>query len=149
AQEAGRSRIYGGIHYSFDSATGLAVGAEVGGYVVANYLLPHLVKVESAVVNDGSAQRSMVNSITVSFDRVVTFDPGAFSLERQGDGGGEVSVSVAAYVVDGRTVAVLTFSGPGIVGGSLADGTYALTIHADRVRDSQGRTLDGDGDGSA
>ena len=39
-------------------------------------------KVESVVVNDGSAQRSMVKSLTVTFDRVVTFDPGAFALER-------------------------------------------------------------------
>ena len=37
-------------------------------------------RVESVVINDGSAQRSMVNSLTVTFDRVVTFDPGAFSL---------------------------------------------------------------------
>ena len=40
-------------------------------------------QVESVVVNDGSAQRSMVNSLTVTFDRVVTLDPGAFELRRQ------------------------------------------------------------------
>jgi membrane-associated phospholipid phosphatase len=40
AAEAGRSRIYGGIHYAFDSATGLAVGAEVADYVVGGFLKP-------------------------------------------------------------------------------------------------------------
>src|SRR5439155_21695263 len=33
AAEAGRSRIYGGIHYSFDNTTGLAVGAELADHV--------------------------------------------------------------------------------------------------------------------
>jgi membrane-associated phospholipid phosphatase len=40
AAEAGRSRIYGGIHYQFDNLNGQAVGAEVADYVVANVLLP-------------------------------------------------------------------------------------------------------------
>src|SRR5204862_7932311 len=40
AAEAGRSRVYGGIHYSFDSAIGLAVGAELADYVVAGFLRP-------------------------------------------------------------------------------------------------------------
>jgi membrane-associated phospholipid phosphatase len=40
AAEAGRSRIYGGIHYTFDSATGLAVGAQVADYVMGGFLKP-------------------------------------------------------------------------------------------------------------
>jgi uncharacterized protein (TIGR03382 family) len=35
AQEAGMSRIYGGIHWMFDNSAGLASGAEVGRWVVA------------------------------------------------------------------------------------------------------------------
>jgi hypothetical protein len=46
-------------------------------------------------------------------------------------------------------VAALTFAGSEFVGGSLADGSYALTVRADRVHDRWGRELDGDGDGSA
>ena len=103
-------------------------------------------KIESVVVNDGSAQRSMVNSLTVTFDRVVTFDPGAFGLQRQD--GSEVSLNVAASVVGGRTVAVLTFTGSDIIGGSLADGNYTLTIRGDHIRDEVGRELDGDRDGN-
>jgi membrane-associated phospholipid phosphatase len=40
AAEAGRSRIYGGIHYQFDNANGQALGAEVADYVVAGFLKP-------------------------------------------------------------------------------------------------------------
>jgi membrane-associated phospholipid phosphatase len=40
AQEAGRSRVYGGIHYFFDSIAGLTAGAQVADHVVDNYLEP-------------------------------------------------------------------------------------------------------------
>ena len=38
AQEAGMSRIYGGIHYSFDNTAGLGLGTQVGNYVINNEL---------------------------------------------------------------------------------------------------------------
>ena len=38
ADEAGRSRIYGGIHFQFDNAAGLAAGRSLGSYVVGNFL---------------------------------------------------------------------------------------------------------------
>jgi hypothetical protein len=41
-------------------------------------------------------------------------------------------------------VAVLTFTGPGIVASSLADGRYTLTIHRDRVHDNLGQGLSAD-----
>jgi arylsulfatase A-like enzyme len=102
--------------------------------------------IEGVVVNDGSAQRSMVNSLTISFDRVVTLDPGAFSLQHED--GGTVVLDVETSVVAGRTVAVLTFPGSGIIGGSLADGHYTLTIRGDHIRDEEGREVDGDRDGN-
>ncbi len=58
----------------------------------------------------------------------------------------EVGLNVAASVVGGRTVAVLTFTGTDIIGGSLADGNYTLTIRGDRIHDELGRELDGDGE---
>jgi len=88
----------------------------------------------------------MVNSLTISLDRVVNFDPGAFSLV--GEDGSEVGLDVTASVVGGRTIAVLTFTGTDIVGGSLADGDYTLTIHGDHIRDEVGRELDADEDGN-
>lgn len=38
ADEAGMSRIYGGIHYSFDNVAGLASGRALGAYVVQNFM---------------------------------------------------------------------------------------------------------------
>jgi uncharacterized delta-60 repeat protein len=103
--------------------------------------------VQSVLINDGSAQRSMVNSLTVTFGSTVTVDPGAFTLVMHG--GGTVGLSVATSVVSGQTVAVLTFPGSGFIGGSLADGNYTLTVHGDKVHDSLGQALDGDGNGTA
>ena len=38
AEEAGMSRIYGGIHFSFDNTQGIALGAEIGNFVANNAL---------------------------------------------------------------------------------------------------------------
>jgi uncharacterized delta-60 repeat protein len=105
-------------------------------------------RIDSIVINDGSIQRSKVNSITVTFDSLVTIDAGAFELQRHG-----VSTAIGLIVSlaeeNGRTVAVLTFGGRGVIGGSLFDGQYTLTIRGDKIRDALGQQLDGDGDGSA
>jgi hypothetical protein len=105
------------------------------------------VTVESVVLNDGSAQRSMVNRITVTFGGAAVLDPGAIELRRQD--GTPVNFQIAVSLAGGKTVAVLTFTDPEFIGGSLADGRYTLTVRADRVHDRWGRQLDGDGDGSA
>jgi photosystem II stability/assembly factor-like uncharacterized protein len=97
--------------------------------------------VQSVVVNDGSAQRSMVTSLTVAFSTVVHLDPGAFALVRQGGGG--IDLSIAEAVVDGHSVDTLTFVGAGIIGGSLADGSYTLVTHAGLIHDDLGRGLAG------
>jgi hypothetical protein len=39
AEEAGMSRIYGGIHWAFDNADGLACGREIGEYVAQRHFL--------------------------------------------------------------------------------------------------------------
>jgi hypothetical protein len=86
----------------------------------------------------------MVRSITVTLSGEVTLDAGAFELVR--DDGTVVTPDVEVAVVDGMTVATLTFSGPDIIGGSLADGQYTLTIRGDKVRNGLNQALDGDGD---
>ncbi len=43
AEEAGMSRIYGGIHYSFDNVAGQASGQQIGQLVTANLLKPRLI----------------------------------------------------------------------------------------------------------
>ena len=100
-------------------------------------------EVQSVVVNDGSPQRSMVNSLTVTFSTVVHLDPGAIELVRQG--GGVIQLNISESVVDGHSVDTLTFGGAEIIGGSLADGHYTLTIHGDLVHDDFGTALDGAG----
>jgi hypothetical protein len=103
--------------------------------------------VESVVVNDSSAQRSMINQIAVTFDGAAILEPGAIELRRQD--GSLVDAQFSIAPVNGQTVAVLTFVGADFIGSSLADGNYTLTILADQVHDRWGRQLDGDGDGSA
>jgi hypothetical protein len=104
-------------------------------------------KVESVVINDGSAQRSMVNSITVTFDGPAVLDPEAIEFHRQD--GTMVNFKLDVSTVGGKTVAALTFAGPEFVGGSLADGRYTLMVRSDRVHDRWGRELDGDGNSVA
>lgn len=43
AEEAGKSRIYGGIHWEFDNREGLASGRALGEYVSRHFLLPRAV----------------------------------------------------------------------------------------------------------
>ena len=38
ADEAGKSRIYGGIHWEFDNSVGLLSGRQLGGYIFENFL---------------------------------------------------------------------------------------------------------------
>jgi hypothetical protein len=115
-------------------------------------------------VNDGSAQRSEVRSIAVTFSGPVTFAGGTanavapFQLKHVTDG---VNVALAAAVStdgQGRTVVTLTFSGTetdalsAMNGGiaSLADGRFQLTVNGGLVTDPvNGLALDGDANGVA
>jgi hypothetical protein len=98
-------------------------------------------------VNDGSPQRSMVTSVTVTFNTVVALplNPAtAFSLTGPS---GAIAVTVDLLQSTGTTtVARLKFAGPGVVAGSLPDGRYTLRVLATQVTDSFGQRLDGDGD---
>ena len=116
----------------------------VGGNLGVDVVAP---RVESIEINNGTAQRSMVREISVSFDEVVIVDPDSFMVENL-DLGVFFVPDVETEEVDGRTIATLTFSGPDIVGGSLADGNYQLTI-LDSITDLAGNQLDGNGDGTS
>jgi hypothetical protein len=102
-------------------------------------------------VNDGSAQRSRVTSLTVTFSTQVTFAGpvgSAFTLTRTGDNAA-VSFTATSSVVGGVTVVTLSgFTGTATEFGSLADGRYTLTTLAAQVS-AGGRQLDGNGDGTA
>src|SRR5262249_23521510 len=79
----------------------------------------------------------------VEFSELVTIDPGAFEL-RALHGGSIVDLNSTLQVVDGRTVATLTFTGFGVLAGSLADGRYLLTVYGDRVHSMSGAALEDD-----
>jgi len=99
-------------------------------------------------VDDGSTQRSMVRSLTVTFSGQANISPGAVALNRIG--GGPVALNVATQTINNQTVATLTFADgidPG--SGSLSDGRYSLTIFGNLITDGSGDLLDGDGDGTA
>jgi hypothetical protein len=96
-------------------------------------------RVESVVINDGSAQRSIIRSITITFDTLVTFDTGAFSLVRTS--GGAPSRVATITQVNGKTVVVLSnFGGSGAIYGSLADGLWTLKVVGARVHRADDRT---------
>jgi hypothetical protein len=113
-------------------------------------------QVSSVVFGDGT-QRSMVRSITVDFNSVVSIADGAFTLDRRNIAAGTwesipstaLNVGFAPSTINAgvQTRALLTFSGSEILGGSLADGNYRLTINATAVT-SGGVQLDGNGDGT-
>jgi hypothetical protein len=101
--------------------------------------------VESIVINDGSAQRSKVDRITVKFSAEVMLLAGAFEVRNKS--GQLIEANVSNSITGGQTVAVLTFTGANVIGGSLPDGSYTLTIEGTKVLDGLGKALDGDGDG--
>jgi ELWxxDGT repeat protein len=92
--------------------------------------------VSSVRVNDGSAQRSRITSLTVTFSMQVSFatTPGAaFTLTRVSDNAA-VGFSATASVVGGVTVVTLnSFIGSATEFGSLADGRYTLTALASQI----------------
>lgn len=105
-------------------------------------------RIFSTQVNDGSAQRSRVTSLTVSFDSRVTFAgpvADAFTLVRTK--GGAVSFVAVADVVNGVTIVTLSnFNGIDSQAGSLADGRYTLTAVSTKISGPGGQ-LDGDNNG--
>ena len=40
ADEQARSRIYGGIHFHFDTIAGQEIGTKIGNYLMDNFMLP-------------------------------------------------------------------------------------------------------------
>jgi hypothetical protein len=116
------------------------------------------VTVASVQVNDGTAQRSQVRSISVTFSGPVTFAnnnaAAAFTLTHLTNNNAVLLAANTSTDSQGRTVVTLTFSGSETdplngANPSLADGRYSLGITAASVFGPTGATLDGDADGAA
>ncbi|MBX7106481.1 MAG: hypothetical protein K1X57_20570 [Gemmataceae bacterium] len=139
----------GTLRLDFANSTGAAdlAGNAITGlpFLGESYNVIHALpaKVAGLVVGDGTAQRSTVTSIKVTFDSAVTFTgspASAFTLTRISDG---ASVALAA-AVSGNEV-TLSFTGGAVNGKSLADGRYTLGVLASQFA---GGGFDGNGDGT-
>jgi VCBS repeat-containing protein len=106
-------------------------------------------QVSQIVINDGSAQRSMVTSLTVHFNANVTIEEGAFQLINR-DTQEVVDLAFAFDPLDGSIVTLTFLTGPSVQtrpsGNSLVDGNYKLVIDSAMVI-YNGLQLDGDGPG--
>ncbi len=136
-----------GFDRIFDALDDGAATVDIGAFEV-NHIVDQIAPtVESIVINGGDVQRSMVSEITVTFSEFVNVFASSFTLQNV-DTGQFFTPDVSVQGVGGKTVATLTFSGSGIIGGSLPDGDYTLTI-LDSVTDTSGNSMDGDNDGNA
>jgi Metallo-peptidase family M12B Reprolysin-like len=107
-------------------------------------------RVSAFQINDGSAQRSRITSLRVTFDQNVALPAmpaTAFELKRQGDGA-VVALSPSVDDTGPGTVVTFTFTGGPLDFGSLADGRYTLTAKSALIA-SAGGALDGDNNGAA
>jgi hypothetical protein len=89
----------------------------------------------------------MVRSLTVTFDQAGIVPAGLFAVTRLG--GSSVALQVTTATINGVTVATITFTGAGLVAGSLADGRYSLTAGGTAVAVANFFRLFGDSNGDA
>ena len=108
--------------------------------------LPELVGLPQ--FGDGSAQRSLVQQIVITFDGAVDILDGAFALMKRGPGGGAVDTTATSVLLaSGQTMLTLSFSGSFTrASGALVDGYYELTIQGGRILRA-GNRLDANQDG--
>jgi hypothetical protein len=98
------------------------------------------------------AQRSMVDDIVYTFDHAVILASGAFTIALHpgvtvtGIPGQTVGTlpTLSYSSPDGGVTWVVTFSGNGVVGGSIADGVYDITLNHAAVTDAAGQVLAAD-----
>jgi PKD domain len=94
--------------------------------------------VSGFTVNDGSPQESMVRSLIYVFPHRTQVEPGAFVLLRDGQPS-KIDLNIAPQP-DGMTY-IVTFGGPGVIGGSVPDGDYTLITLANKVKVLSGPPL--------
>ena len=119
-----------------------------GEYFVSAGQFP-ISNIQSVTIDDGTAQRSRVRSITLTLNGTIVSAPAsAFHLVRTEDGlVVPVVVSAITPLPGGQTQITLTFDGPSLEAGSLADGHYTLSIDGSQIIDSNGQMLDAAGTG--
>jgi hypothetical protein len=102
--------------------------------------LPDVVSVQ---VNDGTAQRSEVTGLTITFaGTVYAVPPGSIAITSGG-----TTLVPTAFVVSGNRVTVQFTGLPGLVNGSLPDGRYTLVVGGKNVAQFTRLFGDSSGDG--
>jgi hypothetical protein len=110
ADEAARSRVYGGIHFTMDSVAGQGIGVGVGNYVTNNSLPPAATAAVARVVNG-----SLVVTGTAGSDVLhLTLAGGSLVVWANGTRVGQFSEPVARIVVDSRGGDDLILLGPNV-----------------------------------
>ncbi|MEO1524386.1 MAG: SdrD B-like domain-containing protein [Planctomycetota bacterium] len=110
------------------------------------YLVDHVPpRLSDLVIADGSAQRSMIESISLNFDSPVVLSEGAIDLMTAN---GE-AVAFSSSNAPGVATQQVVLSFPSFVGGSLVDGDYLLRLDEALIVDAAGNAFDGDNDGEA
>jgi hypothetical protein len=127
------------VAHGYDTVTTL--NQKVGVLLNANTAAPTVPAVTGTSVNNGAAQRSMVTSLTVTFNTQVTLGAGAFVVTPAA-GGSAVPIAFTSSIVGGVTVATITFTGA--IGGSIADGNWVLRTVASQVQNTSGGTMAAD-----
>jgi len=129
------------VHNSFGDVTSASATLTVQ---------PPYAKVSEFRVDDGTGQRSMVRSLQLTIDTIVSPTgtlSSAFSFV-----GPSGSVGFSAGPIDnssGHSVIPIAFSDPSLEFGSLPQGDFTFTVDASQFVDTLGRALDGDGNGTA
>lgn len=98
AAESALSRMYGGIHWSFDNDVGLTAGNAIGQYVVANFLRPVEREATAGVVNGELIVIGTAGGDLVSIRRAGN----SLIVWANGEELGQFAVTIASVVVDGR-----------------------------------------------
>jgi Calpain family cysteine protease/RTX calcium-binding nonapeptide repeat (4 copies) len=132
---------------SYTTLTGAQAYANFQGEAAANMQAQTIPVVSSFQVNDGNPQRSMIDSLTVTFNEPVTLASGAIALNLLSQTGGPPTpMSFALNSADGGKTWVLTFTDPSYIGRSLPDGAYELIVSAGGVTGSGNVNMAGDQD---
>ncbi|SCX42366.1 Ig-like domain-containing protein [Nitrosospira sp. Nsp1] len=129
AEEAGRSRVYGGIHYEFTNQAGKELGHQVADAVLARFALNEDTQAPAVVVPDTPA--AVKTNLTLS-GQILDNLSGVASSQYRIDGGELTDLALDA---DGKFTISTAFG----VDGS-ADGSHTVTILA---RDAAGNLAAG------
>ncbi|TWU48669.1 hypothetical protein Poly51_45700 [Rubripirellula tenax] len=101
------------------------------------------------LINDGSTQRSRVESIQIEFDTDVQLQAGAITVSRRETPGSIVGTVIAPLSSATSRVFTISFSGSFVTFGSLIDGNYELSVDASKIVSANGLGLDANQDGVA